>query len=641
MSLRAMSMLLSPYRLKARAVTSRLPPQRKLDDQDASHTPKNILATPYRTIRLWRWLTLVSFLFLLATAFRAGWQRAETDFPNYYTAAVMVRKREPLRNYYDWTSFQREINYAGTERQLGGYYPNTPLTMVPLAGLTFLPVQRAKQIWLLCNLAFLIATVWLLSRASRFSFEQIWLLAFCGYFSLRTNFLYGQYYLLLLFLLTLAFYLLQKGQTSLSGLVTGVAFGLKLYGGPFLLFFVVRRKWKALAAMSGALAGLAILAIGLFGWSDVHYYATRVFPRSLEGNAIDPYTTAASTLSNLLRHAFVSEPELNPHPVWNQPGLFFFLNALSRLAIAGFVCIGLAMKPRSDRRDFAWFMLATILLSTNSASYMFILILLPLVLLLEDSGEKESIFWIASYVLLTLSPHPARLFPKVWILLAMVITIGVEYWRPLRPRLVVNLGLSCILIAFLVSRRQTLNYRKEPAMRFEPIAVEKGEVFSSFPAISRAGLFYQAIGKDRYVLHWLHDNRIEELLFDGHALHPLAPTPDGRIYFELVAHGVSRMMEFDPLKRSVAPSSTAVPLKDADSALSPDGKWVVFTSDTTGSKQVWLRDVATGGNSPLTGGNCNNSSPAWDLDSRSVVFASDCGRGFGLTALYRAPISGK
>jgi hypothetical protein len=38
----------------------------------------------------------------------------------------------------------------------------------------------------------------------------------------------------------------------------------------------------------------------------------------------------------------------------------------------------------------------------------------------------------------------------------------------------------------------------------------------------------------------------------------------------------------------------------------------------------------------LTGGNCNSSSPAWALDSESILFASDCGRAFGLPALYRA-----
>jgi Tol biopolymer transport system component len=40
----------------------------------------------------------------------------------------------------------------------------------------------------------------------------------------------------------------------------------------------------------------------------------------------------------------------------------------------------------------------------------------------------------------------------------------------------------------------------------------------------------------------------------------------------------------------------------------------------------------------LTGGNCNSSSPAWTLDSSSILFASDCGRAFGLPALYRAPV---
>ena len=69
--------------------------------------------------------------FFLATSFRYSWNRDATDFRNYYTAAVLVRQSQPLRNYYDWTWFQREINFAGIEHQLGGYIPQTPLTMMP------------------------------------------------------------------------------------------------------------------------------------------------------------------------------------------------------------------------------------------------------------------------------------------------------------------------------------------------------------------------------------------------------------------------------------------------------------------------------------------------------------------------------
>ena len=44
---------------------------------------------------------LGALLLFLLGAFRPGWMQAETDFPNYYTAAVAVRAHLPLHNYYD------------------------------------------------------------------------------------------------------------------------------------------------------------------------------------------------------------------------------------------------------------------------------------------------------------------------------------------------------------------------------------------------------------------------------------------------------------------------------------------------------------------------------------------------------------
>ena len=39
-----------------------------------------------------RALAVLMFAVFLATSFRKGWTRNETDFPNYYTAAVLVRQ---------------------------------------------------------------------------------------------------------------------------------------------------------------------------------------------------------------------------------------------------------------------------------------------------------------------------------------------------------------------------------------------------------------------------------------------------------------------------------------------------------------------------------------------------------------------
>jgi hypothetical protein len=588
-----------------------------------------------------RLAALAAIAFFLATAFRSGWRRAETDFPNYYTAAVLVRKGLPVREYYDWTWFQRQMNYAGIERQLGGYAPQTPLTALPLVGLTGFPPQKAKRIWLLLNLGFLGATVWLLTRLTELRWEQMTLLAFLGFGSLYSNFLYGQYYVFLLFLLTVAFYCLDNENPAASGFLSGVAFGLKLYGGPLLLYFAIKKNWKGVAGFVGAAICAVAVAIALFGWGDVHYYATQIFPRSLEGEFTDAYNSGNGTLSALLRRLFVMEPELNPQPLWNAPGLFFFLRPFVTLLILAFTLLGLATKGAGvERRDFAWFLIGMLLLTPLLASYTFILLLLPVALLLRDAGHRERVFLIVSFFALS---FPLRagwmwVFPKLWVLLTLFLVIGREYSRQFRPKLVACAVIAAAVLASVDARRHLVSYAAEPGRRYERITSDKPGIFSSSPAVSRAGLFYQAIGTDRYVLRWLHDGRTEELAYEGQAFRPVAPSPDGPIYFELVAHGSSTTMAFDPSTRRVASGFLANSAVVANSVASPDGKWVAFESTETGPRQIWLRDAASGTAQLLTGGNCNNTSPAWELDSQAIIFASDCGRGMGLPALYRARI---
>jgi hypothetical protein len=587
-----------------------------------------------------RLAALGTFLFFLLVPFRAGWTRAETDFPNYYTAARLVRQHQPLRNFYDWTWFARQMNYAGNGMQLGAYTPQTPLTMLPMIPLTGFAPQTAKRIWLVANLVFLGLTVWLLSRVTRFRFEAIWLLTFCGYFSLRTTFLYGQYYVFLLFLLTLAFYLLRRKNHLLGGCITGVAFGLKLYGGPFLPYFAIKRQWRTLIAMTATVISLAAMAVVLVGPSDIHYYATQILPRSLEGGSVDPYNPGDPTLSTFLRRSFVAEPELNPHPLWVAPWLFFFLRSFSSLAIIAFLFLGINMKRTTDRHDFSWLVVAVLFLSTSTASYTFIILLLPLVLLLEESGPRQSIFLVVSYVLLTMPLHLAWMFPKVWLLLGLFLVIGWPCWREMSPRFALAAALVAALISFADARRHMLSYADEPGQRFERVVVESGALFSSFPVVSRAGIFYQSMEQGRYVLRWLHDDRNEKLSIEGQALHPRL-APDGEsIYFELVANRNSTMMQFNPSTGKAQPKGIPVPVDSTVSVVSPNGKWEAFESAQNGPTQIWLRNLSSGEEKRLTGGNCNSYSPAWELDSKALLFASDCGRAFGLPALYRARLTG-
>src|SRR5579863_9201274 len=315
-----------------------------------------------------RWLlrsgALIGVLVVLAPALHRGWTHVETDFPNYYTAAVLARKHAPLRKFYDWTWFQRQMNYAGWERQLGGYIPHSPLTMLPMLPLSGLAPMTAKQVWLAANVAFLLAAVWLLSRMSSLTASGFLLLAAAGYQALSLNFIYGQYYVFILFLLAASIRLLLRGRDLSAGALLGLIFLLKLYAGPFLLYFAWKRQWRALAGMLAACLALGLISIGLFGWHDNLYYVTSVLPRALGGESTDPYAPGLATVSNMFRHAFVFEPELNPHPLANVPAVAFFLQALVTLA-APLLCL-LAIPRTCDqdqRRELAWFVVMLLFVS--------------------------------------------------------------------------------------------------------------------------------------------------------------------------------------------------------------------------------------------------------------------------------------
>jgi len=331
------------------------------------------------------------------------------------------------------------------------------------------------------------------------------------------------------------------------------------------------------------------------------------------------------------------EPELNPEPLFHAPWLFFFLRPLLMLAILIFPLLALR---RSDhlKRDFAWFFLAMMLASPNTASYTFVLLLLPIVLLLEDSSALERVVLVAGYILLTLPLRPAWsfLFPKVWVLMLLFLVVGRKYFGLIQPKVAAIAATAIALAAGLSAQLSLASYRRQPGQRWERIAVEPGAIYSSSPAVLRSGIIYNSISGLHYDLRWLHNGKIEDFTFDGEAFDPIARSGDGSVEFELVAHGTSSTMLFNPVTKTLLTSPRRSERLRAPCRLSPNQTWIVCTELLGGSTQIFVRPAAGGTAIALTGGNCNSGSPAWELDSQRIIFASDCGRGIGLTSLYRA-----
>jgi hypothetical protein len=639
---------------------------------------------------------------LLATSFYKGWTHVETDFPNYYTAAVLARQHQPLERFYDWIWFQRQMNYTGTERQLGGYIPQTPLTMLPFIPLTTLPVQMAKQVWLALNLAFLGLTVLLLARLAHGTVAGILLIALAGYSSLAANFLLGQYYIFLLFLLTLGVWLLLRGHGLCGGIVMGAICMLKLYSAPFLLFFVWKRQWRSLMGMVIACLLLGGLSVAWFGWDANVFYLSAVFPRASENAILDPYHPSINTFTNLLRRMFISEPELNPHPLFNAPFPFFFLRPALTLSILSFPLLALRRDAKVIQQELAWYLIAILLASPNTASYVYVVALLPIALLLNGTNVRKAAVLIISYIFLCWPLHPSYswLFPKVWILLALWVIVGSPYRRQIHLRPAVALCFAIAALSFADAVRRQRDYAEEPGRRFNAVASQAHSIYASDPAVSTKGIVFESIGAKGYILN-------RDLAFEGNVFHPSTPASGGPIYFELVANGHSRIESLDlsthirriivtdainpivsndgahvaylshgrifvdgePVKlalkspiddmawfpdaKHLAFSSHGMIYDSRDSqrlavnvagnlnnpAISPDNSQLAFAASYRGIRHIWVEDFRSGFVHEITRGACNSYAPAWEHDSRALLFASDCDRGLGLPRLYRAPIT--
>ena len=521
-------------------------------------------------------LAVLSCFWFLYEAFIPAWSKATGDFPNYYTAARLMLRRAPLTRLYDYPSFQREIAHAKVDRQLGGYIPQTPLTMAPLLPLSSQNPQTAKRVWLLLNLGFLAASLALLSRMTRFSVAQAWLVVFLAYGSLKQNLVLGQYYVLLLAILTFGCYAILRRRERTAGFALASAFVLKLYGAPLLFFLAAKRRWRAVAAFAATAIVSIALAVGIFGWDGLAFYVTQILPRSLAGETLNPFHPSNGTFVTFLRRMFVAEPELNPHPLADFPAVFAFLQTAFTLGILLLPLLAAMRRDAISRRDLAWWMIALVAVSPNTASYTFVLLILPAVLLLDDLPQRDWLWLLPAYLLLALPLRASWsfLFPKAWLLLFLFMKIG---WSSL-PTIPWRAATAAAAAAGLAAAFVTTRFPEKSSRLAAPIAIQPAAIYSSAPIVARSGVFYESIANERYVIQRWDGRAFETYSTPGYAFHPAAPDSGERVYFESLNGAASSLAFFDVRNRHCETLQTDRP-NPHDPAVSHDGAMLAFISE--------------------------------------------------------------
>jgi hypothetical protein len=70
-------------------------------------------------------------------------------------------------------------------------------------------------------------------------------------------------------------------------------------------------------------------------------------------------------------------------------------------------------------------------------------------------------------------------------------------------------------------------------------------------------------------------------------------------------------------------------------ALSPDGRWLAYSHFDHGAWNLWLRNETTGATRRVGNVPCNQIEPAWENDSTTLLYSTDCGRSLWFTAIAR------
>jgi hypothetical protein len=113
-------------------------------------------------------------------------------------------------------------------------------------------------------------------------------------------------------------------------------------------------------------------------------------------------------------------------------------------------------------------------------------------------------------------------------------------------------------------------------------------------------------------------------------------SPDHRIVFSSRREGRFRLYEASSDSGTI--EEISVPTCSARyPAVSPDGKRIAFSCEQGGTWQIHVMNF-DGEQIQITNADCNSVTPVWTLDSKELIYATDCGRGLGITALARLSV---
>jgi len=286
-----------------------------------------------------------------------------------------------------------------------------PMMTLLVLGLAHFEYRTAFVIWsglgillLLVSIHLVLSGLWPSATAGRRLLVTVCLgLVLTSAYPVSRQFQFGNVQMVLLGLVTGAWFADRRGHRWLAGLLIGLAAGVKLYPGFLVLYFLALRSWRG---VSGAILAFVILVLSaglVFGFDVFPAFVTEAMP------AIADYRSDPPNLSlfGLASKLFNPGTHIETAPLLSAPWLAVALAGLSFLLVTVlFLRAAESVRKRPDVVDtdmlFGLGIVAMLLLSPATWPHSQCLLLVPIAVLLARARPNRPAFHVVAAIVLVI-----------------------------------------------------------------------------------------------------------------------------------------------------------------------------------------------------------------------------------------------
>ncbi len=312
------------------------------------------------------------------------------DFFRDYSSARNLLSGKPV-----YGSLEQSLQeYLGPLPHLGAVYnghpPTSVLLAIPFASTDYV---LATKLWGWLSLIALGLSLAILLSEMKCSLSiERWMLVLIGFAAWPPLWLhigYGQFGLVLLLLITLAWQASRSGQDAYAGCVIGLAAAIKIFPAFLLLYFILRRRWRAVIFGISSFIVVNAVTLVIVGVRTYKDYLAIGLPHLSLFIAHDRNSSLTGFFSRLF-----------------SPPLSSWMILISSVVILAVIVRTATRRETDFDREFGLTVTGTLLLCSLTWEHSFVILLLPLAVCASrfshaDAGSRHLL--IGSWILMALS----------------------------------------------------------------------------------------------------------------------------------------------------------------------------------------------------------------------------------------------